>query len=112
MKRLLIAALAAGSFALAVPTLAQAMTPRDTGGSPGNGQAAVSGMNGQGGTPGNGQAAMTGSNNQAVTPGNSSGAMARPHNQSGMSGTGTTAMTGTQDQSGSRTNSDKTKKAD
>ena len=112
MKRLMIAALAAGSFALAVPTLAQAMTPRDTGGSPGNGQAAVSGMNGQGGTPGNGQAAMTGSNDQGGTPGNGRGAMTGTHHQNSMSGTGTTAMTGTHDQSGSQNNDGKTKKAD
>ena len=56
MKRFIMLALTAGSLALAVPAFAQTTVPRDTGGTPGNGQAATSGERDQGGTPGNGKA--------------------------------------------------------
>ncbi len=69
MKRFVMLAIAAGSLALAIPAFAQT-APRDTGGSPGNGQAAVNGRNDTGGTPGNGQAATSGERDQGGTPGN------------------------------------------
>ena len=70
MKRFVMLALTAGSLALAVPAFAQTTVPRDTGGTPGNGQAAVNGEHDTGGTPGNGQAATSGERDQGGTPGN------------------------------------------
>ena len=57
MKRVIMAALAAGTLAIAMPGMALAATPGDIGGSSGNGQAAVGGNRDIGGSPGNGQAA-------------------------------------------------------
>ena len=70
MKRLVMAALAAGSLAIVVPGMAFAAMPGDIGGSPGNGQAAVSGEHETGGSPGNGQAATSNEKDQGGTPGN------------------------------------------
>ncbi len=70
MKRLMMAALAAGSLAIVVPGMAFAAMPGDIGGSPGNGQAAVNGQRDQGGSPGNGQAATSNEKDQGGTPGN------------------------------------------
>ena len=70
MKRLMMAALAAGSLAFALPALAQTAMPRDTGGSPGNGQASVNGERDTGGSPGNGQASVNGERDTGGSPGN------------------------------------------
>ena len=69
MKRLMMAALAAGSLAFAVPVLAQTAMPRDSGGSPGNGQASMSTEKDSGGTPGSGQAGVSGEKETGGSPG-------------------------------------------
>lgn len=88
MKRFVMLALTAGSIALAVPAFAQTTVPRDTGGSPGNGQAVVNGMHDTGGTPGNGQAAVNGEHDTGGTPGNGQAATSGERDQGGTPGNG------------------------
>ncbi len=88
MKRLMFAALAAGSLALAVPALAQTAMSHDTGGSPGNGQAMVNGRTDTGGSPGNGQAAVNGATDTGGTPGNGQAAVSGTPDTGGSPGNG------------------------
>ncbi len=88
MKRLMMAALAAGSLAIVVPGMASAAVPGDIGGSPGNGQALVNGARETGGSPGNGQAAVSGERETGGSPGNGQAATSNEKDQGGTPGNG------------------------